>query len=77
MTAPIWPTMPVSWVMIGACRTRNHRATSRSTEVKTMASPAPTRAREASPVAKLSACENHTCPAVMQASPARMSALDP
>ncbi len=43
--APSWPTWPVIWVTSGACRTRNHTATSRITETNTTASPAPRTAR--------------------------------
>ena len=44
--APSCPIWPVSWVTIGACRTRNHAVTSRSTEVKIIASPAPITPRD-------------------------------
>ena len=47
--APSWPTMPVSCVTNGACFTRNHTATTRSREVKIIASPAPSMIRAAIP----------------------------
>ncbi len=45
--APSCPVSPVSWVTIGACRTRNQSVTSRITLTKTIASPAPSTARAA------------------------------
>ena len=76
-TAPSWPIIPVSWVMKGACLTRNHRTTSRRSEVKTIASPQPSSIRARTPEVKLSAKANHSCAAVMRTSPPRSSGLLP
>ena len=67
--APSWPTMPVSWVTNGACLTRNHTATSRSSEVKIIASPAPSRTRAAMPTGNDPANANQNWPTVIRVEP--------
>ena len=74
--APACPTMPVSWVMNGACLTRNQTATSRNSEVKTIASPAPSITRAAMPTANDPAKANQNCPADMSSKPTSMSRFD-
>ncbi len=59
-TAPSCPTIPDSWVTNGACLTRNHTATRRSSEVNTIASPAPRSTRAASPTGNEPATANHS-----------------
>ncbi len=69
--------MLVSWVTIGACLTRNHRAMSRRRLVKTMASPQPSRTRAATPASKVPAKANQNWPAVISVRPTSMSSFDP
>ena len=47
-TAPSWPRVPVSWVISGIRRTGNQVLTSRSTQMKVIASPMPTKTRATS-----------------------------
>ena len=75
--APTWPTMPVSWVTNGACLTRNQTATSRSSEVKIIASPAPSRMRAAMPTGNDPANANQNWPTVIRVSPVNISRLEP
>ena len=75
--APTWPTMPVSWVTNGACLTRNQTATSRSSEVKIIASPAPSRTRAAMPTGNDPANANQNCPTVIRVSPVNISRFEP
>ena len=63
--------------MNGACLTRNHTATSRSSEVNTIASPAPSMMRAVMPTANEPANANQSWPAVMSNSPVSMSLFDP
>ena len=46
--APSWPSVPVSWVINGIRRGGNQLLTSRSTQMKVMASPTPTNTRASS-----------------------------
>jgi hypothetical protein len=75
--APTWPTMPVSCVTNGACLTRNHTATSRSSDVKTIASPAPSMMRAAMPTGNEPANANQNCPTVIRVRPASISRFEP
>ncbi len=75
--APSWPTCPVSWVTVGACRTRNHAVTSRRTEVKIIASPAPSTPRESNASGNVVTNANASCPAVIRTSPASSSFFGP
>ena len=45
MTAPSWPSTPVSWVTSGMRRATNQVFTRRSTHTNVIASPMPTKAR--------------------------------
>ena len=69
--------MPVSWVTNGACLTRNQTATSRSSEVKIIASPAPSRMRAAMPTGNDPANANQNWPTVIRVSPVNISRLEP
>ena len=75
--APTWPTMPVSCVTNGACLTRNQTATRRSSEVKIIASPAPSRMRAAMPTGKDPANANQNCPTVISVRPVNISRREP
>ena len=46
--APVWPMVPVSCVNSGTRRTGNQVASSRSTQMKVIASPMPTKKRATS-----------------------------
>ncbi len=75
--APSWPVSPVSCVTIGAWRTRNHTVTSRITLTKTIASPAPSTARDATAAANDSEKAKPSCPTVISDSPQISIAREP
>ena len=75
--APTWPSCPVSWVMSGLCRVPNHRAATRITLTKIIASPAPTSTRARTPSSKVPTTEKSSWPPVIRASPVRIIRLDP
>ena len=75
--APSCPVRPVSWVTIGACRTRNQIVTSRITLTNTIASPAPTTARAATAPPKEVEKAKASWPAVISTSPASSMAREP
>ena len=68
-TAPSCPVRPVIWVSSGTRLPENHATTRRSTLMKTIASPVPTRTRAASAVPYESANANPTWPRVIRLSP--------
>ena len=67
----------MSWVTIGAWRTRNHTVTRRITLTKTIASPAPSTARAATAPPKDVVNAKNSCPAVINARPDSSIARDP
>ena len=67
--APSCPVRPVSWVTIGAWRTRNQTATRRMTLTKIIASPAPTTARDSTAPVEDVLNAKASWPAVISASP--------
>ena len=75
--APSWPVRPVSWVTIGACRTRNQTLTIRITLTKIIASPAPRTARAATAPPKDVLNAKTSCPAVISTSPTSSMAREP
>jgi hypothetical protein len=76
-TVPSCPVTPVSWVMSGTRSGANHVITRRSTLMKTMASPAPTRSRAPSATGYSVARAKPSWPTVMLLIPARSSRRGP
>ena len=68
---------PVICVTSGAWRTRNHAVTSRRTDTKIIASPAPRTARASTATGKLDANANTSCPTVIVARPTSSITRDP
>ncbi len=66
---PSCPTVPVIWVSIGMRDPENHMGSSRSTETKTMASPAPTSTRPTKPWGTLFAKAKNAWPRVIRIAP--------
>ncbi|GAA3093254.1 hypothetical protein GCM10020254_42840 [Streptomyces goshikiensis] len=66
---PAIPTSPASCAITGARRAGNHRVPSRSTEMKVMASPQPSRARAASAIPYVGDSAKPIWPAVNSTAP--------
>ena len=76
-SAPSCPSRPVSWVTIGVRRGENQSATSRSTEMNTIASPMPSSTRHARAAGYESMNAKASCAAVMSVSPTASSRFEP
>ena len=76
-TAPSWPSTPVSWVMSGIRATANQVATSRSTQMKVIASPIPTKTRATRATGYVEASANPVCAAVITSVPVSITLRGP
>ena len=76
-SCPSWPDMPVSWVTSGTRAGANHSGISRITEIKVMASPAPTRTRPATPPGMVSAKASWSWPRPIRTAPPAIMAREP
>ncbi len=77
MSAPIWPSRPVSWVTTGILIGGNHSDTTRSRGMKTMASPIPTNTRARMPAGKESMNAKPSWATVMKVTPDSSSRFGP
>ena len=74
---PSWPDMPVSWVSSGTRAGANQSGMSRITEMKVMASPAPTSTRPRTPPGMFSAKASWSWPSPISTAPPAIMAREP
>ena len=74
---PTWPARPVSWAITGLRLAGNHEATSRSTQMNVMASPAPTSTRATTAPPTLVEKASSTWPAAITTPPVTISSRGP